>query len=217
MEDERVPGIITDLVQALLVLEHGRPAPGKMKTIVEYLETNVIAGSVRIRKQLEYPEIRYQNEVGEFPLQQVSSTCSEVAPMVLYLKYLVRAGHLFIIEEPESHLDPANQRLLARAIAMLVNAGVRVLVTTHSDIFLNQINNLMKVSSLESRRRLRMGYKATEVLSPSDVSAYLFQPRADGTQVERLPVDSEYGISTESFDAVHRALYDESIEMEHAG
>ena len=217
VEAERVPGIITDLVQALLVLERGRAAPGKMKTIVEYLEANVIAGSVKISKQLESSELRYRNEVGEFPLQQVSSTFSEVAPMVLYLKYLVRAGHLFILEEPESHLDPANQRLLARAIAMSVNAGVRVLVTTHSDIFLNQVNNLMQASSLESRRRLRMGYKAMEVLSPSDVSAYVFEHSADGTQVQRLPLDSEYGISTESFDAVHRALYDESIEMEHAG
>lgn len=136
--------------------------------------------------------------------------------MVLYLKYLVRTGHLFILEEPESHLDPANQRLLARAIAMLVNAGVRVLVTTHSDIVLNQFNNLMQVSDFESRRRLRMGYKAIEVLRPNDVSAYVFQPNADGTQVRELPVDSDEGISTESFDSVHRALYDESIKMEHA-
>ncbi len=216
-EVERLPGVITDLIQALLVLDSGRAAQGKIGTIVEFLESNIVAGSVDVRKQLAYPELKYHNEAGEFHLHEVSSMVSEVAPVVLYLKYLVRAGHLFIIEEPESHLDPANQRLLARAIAMLVNAGVRVLVTTHSDIFLNQINNLMQVSSLDSRRRLRMGYKAKEVLSPSDVSAYVFQPRADGTQVERLPVDSEYGISTESFDAVHRALYDESIEMEHAG
>ena len=55
---------------------------------------------------------------------------SEIAPIVLYLKHLVREGHLFIIEEPESHLDAANQMKLARAIAMLVNAGVYVLITT---------------------------------------------------------------------------------------
>ena len=136
--------------------------------------------------------------------------------MVLYLKYLVRSGHLFILEEPESHLDPTNQRFLARAIAMLVNAGVRVLVTTHSDIVLGQLNNLMQVSGFQARRRLRMGYKSAEVLSPSDVSAYVFQPNADGSRVHGLSVDSEEGISTESFDSVHRALYDESIRMEHA-
>ena len=217
MEVERLPGVITDLVQALLVLERGRPASGRIKTIVEFLESKVVAGTVDIVKKMEYPELKYQNDAGEFDLHQVSSTVSEIAPMVLYLKYLVRTGHLFILEEPESHLDPANQRLLARAIAMLVNAGVRVLVTTHSDIVLSQMNNLMQVSSFEARRRLRMGYKAAEVLRPSDVSAYVFQPNDDGTQVRRIPVDSNEGISTESFDSVHQALYDESIKMEHAG
>ena len=62
-----------------------------------------------------------------------------------------------------------------------------------------------------------MGYKANEVIHPSHVSAYVFQPDAEGTQVRGLPVDSDEGISTESFDAVHRALYDESIKMEHVG
>ena len=74
----------------------------------------------------------------------------------------------------------------------------------------------MQVSRLESRRRLRMGYKAVEVLHPRDVSAYLFPYTDTGTQVRRLRVDSEDGISTESFDSVHQALYDESVRMEHA-
>ena len=217
MQVERLPGVITDLVQALLVLERAEGPSGKIKKIVEFLESNVVAGSVDIERQLEYPDLQYRNDAGEFHLHQVSSMVSEIAPMVLYLKYLVKPGHLCIIEEPESHLDPANQRLLARAIAMLVNAGVRILVTTHSDIFLNQINNLMQISSLAPRKRLRMGYKAAEVLTPSDVSAYVFRPGDRGTHVTPLSVDGDYGISTESFDAVHRALYDEAVKMEHDG
>ena len=141
---------------------------------------------------------------------------SEVASIVLYLKYLVRTGHLLIVEEPESHLHPTNQSYVARAIAMLVNAGVRILVTTHSDIFLNQINNLIQVYKLQPKR-LVMRYEANEMLNPSHVAAYLFQQYDRGTQVAALPIDPEYGISTESFDEVHRALYDETIQMEHSG
>ena len=216
MEVERLPGVITDLVQALLILDRAKPASGRIRTIVNFLESRVLGGSVDIVRQLENPVLRFQTSAGAFDLHQVSSTVSEIAPMVLYLKYLVKPGHLFILEEPESHLDPVNQRLLARAIAMLVNARVRVLVTTHSDVILNQLNNLMQVSRLESRRRLRMGYKAVEVLRPSDVSAYLFPHTDSGTQVRRLRVDSEEGISTESFDSVHQSLYDEAVRMEHA-
>lgn len=215
MEVERLPGVITDLLQALLVLDRARPPSGKIKRIVEYLESTVVVGSVDIKKRLDYPDLQYQNDAGEFRLHQVSSMISEIAPMVLYLKYLVRPGHLFIVEEPESHLDPANQCLVARAIAMLVNAGVRILVTTHSDIFLQQINILVQASGLGPKKRLRMGYKAVEVLNPSDVSAYVFQPGNSGTHVAALPIDSDYGISTESFDNVHSALYDEVIKLEH--
>ena len=217
MEVERLPGVITDLIQALLLLEASDPPPRMMARIVEFLESDVVEGTVDIAKQLEYPDINYTNEAGGFQLHQVSSMVSEIAPLVLFLKYLVRPGHFFIFEEPESHLDPANQRRLARAISMMVKAGIRVLVTTHSDLFLNQINNLMQASRLPPRKRLRMGYKAAEVLSPSDVAAYVFRPSQDGTEVSLLPIDSDQGISTESFDTVHRALYDESIKMEHQG
>ena len=140
---------------------------------------------VDLKKQFEYPDINYENEAGEFQLHQVSSMVSEIAPLVLFLKYLVHPGHFFIFEEPESHLDPANQSRLARAIVMMVNAGVRVLVTTHSDIFLNQLNNLMQASQLPSRRRLRMGYKAVEMLNPQDVGAYIFPAR--GWRYSRSP------------------------------
>ena len=90
------------------------------------MESDVVDGTVDIERQLEYPDISYTNEAGSFQLHQVSSMVSEVAPLVLFLRYLVRPGHFFIFEEPESHLDPANQRRVARAIAMMVNAGVRV-------------------------------------------------------------------------------------------
>lgn len=53
------------------------------------------------------------------------------------------------------------------------------------------------------------------MLTPSDVSAYVFEPGGRGTQVTPLSVEGDYGISTESFDAVHRALYDEAVKMEH--
>ena len=62
---------------------------------------------------------------------------SELAPLILFLKYLVRPGDLLILEEPESHLHPAAQRRLARGIVRLVNAGVKVLITTHSETFVS--------------------------------------------------------------------------------
>lgn len=215
-EIPRLPGVITDLIQALLLLRRAGPPEPKLQRVVTFLQGEVARGTVDMDTSLEYPEILYENETGRFQLHQVSSMVSEVAPFILYLKYLVRSGHLFIIEEPESHLDAGNQRNLARAIAMLVNAGVKVLITTHSDYFINQINNLLLLSQLTSRRRLARKYRANEVLKPDDVGAYLFRPGDDGSSVEALDITTDYGILTDMFTNVHSDLYNEAIVLEHS-
>ena len=211
----RLPGVITDLIQAILLLERIGPPSTKLKRVIAFLESNVTKGVVDMEMEAEYPEVYYQSENGKFLLHQVSSMVSEVAPIVLYLKHLVRPGQLFIIEEPESHIDAENQRKLARAIAMLVNANVSVLITTHSDYFVNQLNNLLLLSQLTPRRRAARKYSAGEVLKPSDVGAYLFEPGAEGSTVRTLEVTAEGGIPTFPFTDAHSALYNEAIALEH--
>ena len=211
----RLPGVITDLIQALLLMDRRAPADAKLQDVLAYLEGSIMKGSVDIEMDAEYPEIYYENESGRYMLHQVSSMVSEIAPIVLYLKYQVRPGDLFIIEEPESHVDAENQRGLARAIAMLVSAGVKVLITTHSDYFVNQLSNLLLLSAVTPRRRAARGYSAHEVLNPSDVGAYFFRAGEEGTVVKTLEVTADGGIPTEQFSEVHSATYDEAIALEH--
>ncbi len=216
MEIPRLAGVITDLIQSLLSLDPNRAAENPAHQVAEFLEREVTRGSVGLDRRVEYPEIYYENDNGRFLLHQVSSMVSEVAPIVLFLKYLVRPGQLFIIEEPESHLDTDNQRKLARAIAMLVNSGVKVLITTHSDFFVNQINNLLLLSQISSRSRAARKYSANEVLAPDNVGAYLFRNGEDGSSVETLDVTADSGIPTFPFTDAHSALYNEAIRLEHS-
>ncbi len=215
MEIPRLPGVVTDLIQALLLFSPDRVAGNRPQEVVDFLEREVAGGIVDLDVQVEYPEIYYENAAGRFLLHEVSSMVSEVAPIVLYLKYLVRPGQLFIIEEPESHIDSDNQRKLARAIAMLVNAGVNVLITTHSDYFVNQLNNLLSLSQVLPRRRPRRTYSRNEILDPEKVVAYWFEPGDEGSTVQKLEVTGEEGIPTFSFTDTHSALYDEAIALEH--
>ena len=211
-----LPGVTTDLIRSLLMLgNEERQGDPKLSAVVEFLEAKVTKGNVEIDTQVDYPDIYYANDLGRFALHNISSMISEIAPLVLFLKFLIRKNVLLIYEEPESHLDPSNQRNVARAIAMMVNAGVNVIVTTHSDIFVNQINNLTQLGAISSELRQSMGYEAAEILRGEDIGVYLFKPEAKGTVVESVEVNSEYGIPTESSDEIHRALYEEAIELEH--
>lgn len=56
-----------------------------------------------------------------------------------------RKGGLVIIENPEAHLHPRGQSYLGRLIALTAQAGVQVVVETHSDHLLNGIRVITRL------------------------------------------------------------------------
>ena len=215
MEIPRLTGAVTDLIQAMLLLEPFRKPRGDIKAVVDFIEREITRGKVDVDQSAEYPEIFFEDATGRYRLNQVSSTVSEIAPLVLFLKYVVEPGERVIIEEPESHLDSGHQRHLASAIAMMVNAGLNVLVTTHSDFFVSELNNLLLASGVDAE--YTKDYDARELLRPEQVGACFFNPGDEGTRVEDIKVTREDGIDVDSFSKVFRDIYDETIRLEHAG
>lgn len=138
---------------------------------------------------------------------------SELAPVVLYLRYLLSPGDLLIIEEPEAHLHPASQVAFARCLVRLVNRGLRICLTTHSEFFLQQINNAIMASALTADQTAGLGV-STDRLGSEKVAAYFFDPGPTGTIVRRLSIDPKAGIPEASFDAVTEQLYNETISLD---
>ena len=165
---------------------------------------------------LPRPDVTYETEAGKFTLDQTSSMVSELAPLILFLKYLVRPGDLLILEEPESHLHPAAQRQLARGIVRLVNAGVRVLITTHSDIIISQVNNLLALRQASPELIEQGGFEPEDFLQPDQVGAYLFRYSQElgGCETVALEIDPDTGIDEDEFATVFEAIYDESIALQ---
>ena len=225
LEIPTLSGVITDFISHILTMERGgrRRNLLSLEAEIAFLEKEVVRGKIDIEERgvLPYPEISYepfagQPTLGNFPFHKTSSMVSELAPVILFLKYLVRPGDLLILEEPESHLHPAIQRMMARAIARLVNAGVKVLITTHSDYFVGQLNNLLQVSRASRQKRKKEGFEIEDGLKPSDVSAYHFQPddSAGGSRVISLTITPGFGIDAPDFAQVSEALYEETIAMQ---
>jgi len=136
----------------------------------------------------------------DIPFHLASSSAWEMSNLYFFLCYSMdmEGGYFVIIDEPESHLDTANQIVMARLLAQLVNSGNRILITTHSDYLIKEVNNLLMLSNEFANKRetlARLGYQEFEVLSPSQVRAYT----AENGILTRNKVD-EFGIKMPVFD-----------------
>lgn len=70
----------------------------------------------------------------------------------LLFYYMLENRKIYLIlEEPESHLYPEAQSRVAEAMAIFLNAGNHMLVTTHSPYILGSINNLMYAGMLSKK------------------------------------------------------------------
>ncbi len=139
-------------------------------------------------------------------LYNASSSIKQLAPLLLYLRYRAAKGDLLIIDEPEMNLHPESQAKLLEVLAMLVNQGVYVLLTTHSPYLMSHLNNLTQAeeSSEKSKRRqakaLYLGNTAS-LLQMDQVSAYEMR---DG-QLQTLK-DPDYGIRWDTLSDVSAEL-----------
>jgi len=71
-------------------------------------------------------------------MDESSSAVRSLLIVGLYLRHIARPGDLLMIDEPELYLHPRNQRRLARLFARLVNLGIKVFVSTHSDYIVKE-------------------------------------------------------------------------------
>jgi predicted ATPase len=120
----------------------------------------------------------------------------ELSPLVLYLRYLAQPGEWLIIDEPEMNLHPKAQVQLTEFLAMLVQAGLHVLITTHSPYMVDHLANLMKAAEHEDKERIREKFylQRTEAFIPREqVSVYLF---GDGTAKNILDEEGEINWGT---------------------
>ena len=205
-------GMIADFLEQIIGYEDRKGARDEMSRIANLLEMEVLRGKIEVKRAVAegYPEFLYRPKDTARPLRmsQSSSMVSELAPLVLFLRGIVRPGDLLIIEEPESHLHPGAQTAIALTLARLVQAGVRVIVTTHSDWFLQQLGNLILEGELE---KLGEPYSQHgEWLQREDIGAWLFQEH--GT-VEEIPFDIVGGIEPLEYGAIAEELYNHTVNL----
>lgn len=179
--------------------------------IVKKIEKQILKGKYQLNDdKIVY---NYSTKLKELELYSTSSLVKTIVGITFYLKYMARKHDYFLIDEPELNLHPRNQRQLARIFAMMINSGIKVIMTTHSPYIMNEFNNLImlgKISDQERKAEIMSKYKISEneILSDSNVSSYLI---INGQTKEMKKTD--YGLELDTFNEVIDEMNDLNDEI----
>ena len=146
---------------------------------------------------------------GRFPMARASSMLSELAPLLLVLRSHFFVDHL-TIDEPEAHLHPAMQMRVASFLANLVNKGLRIVLTTHSDFFVAQFNNMMRVHELPNSAENPFELPS---IDPSRVRSLRFSRENGACVAQRVDPDRIDGVDESTFTDVMREQYDTTSQL----
>lgn len=175
---------------------------------------SIIGGTYRIIKN---QGLVYQPKGAgkpRFTMNESSSCIRALLDIGFYLRCKAKLGDLFIIDEPELNLHPKNQRAFARLVARLVNAGIKVFITTHSDYLVKEFNTLIMLNQQTNHtKRVQQtnNYDDSELLDPQRIRLYMtaskLRPAKDknkrATRINTLKearIHADRGIEVETFD-----------------
>jgi predicted ATPase len=151
--------------------------------LADKIEKDVLKGHLVLNTE---DEVWYSNKrmTDEIPLSLTSSGVKTICSIVLFLRHTAMDCNLMIIDEPEINLHPKNQILLARVFSMIVNSGIKLIINTHSDYIIREINNMIMLSSLKDKEKIKeLGYSKDEVLEGDMVCPYYFEIQKNGADV----------------------------------
>jgi predicted ATP-dependent endonuclease of OLD family len=174
---------------------------------------DLIGGTyTEINGQVFYqPQKENDRDTINLPIYIASSAIKSLFLLELYIKHIAKKGDLLIIDEPELNLHPDNQRKIAKLLARLVNAGVKILLTTHSDYLIRELNNCIMLSNeVENKESImkKASIVREDILRPEQVKAFVIKK---DHIIHEVTID-KYGMNMGIFDELiskANALFDE--------
>lgn len=218
-----VSGVTADFLQHLILYPYAesRGQSHELRGLADEIERENLFGAVTTSgPPRAYPDFVYRptGTKGDVPMTRASSMVSELAPIVFLLRGIAKAGDTVIIEEPEAHLHPAAQTRMAATMAQLVRAGLRVVITTHSDWMMKEIGNLIREGVLASQNGEAIDKSTLSTgLHPSEVGIWLFRQGQgeQGATVHEVPYDQTEGVEPDEYDDVAEELYNRAAYLQN--
>lgn len=189
---------------------------GSKSALLEFGEEHLLEGKV-IQKG---DETFYLENYGtrEVSLHIASSMIHELTPFIKALSATQKIDWLYC-DEVENSLHPLLQREMARWLIRMVNAGMHVIISSHSDTMASRLNNLLMMTHLNRRKPdykmlSELELREADLLRPNRrAGVYEFQNEGQGrTVVEKIEFISHplMGYDFQLFGRNLDKLYDEA-------
>lgn len=200
-------GMYSEFLNDMAGLNRIKPRPDTASEIVLKLFRTILEGEVN-KEETTYI---YTTNDASMPVSAAAASIREIAPLQILAKKQDVSRCAILVEEPEAHLHPLKQRMMADIIGALSHNGAIMQITTHSDYFLRRLNELIMFAKAknttddpEKLRTLSEKVNIVEDMSidESIIGAYLLRKQADNTSIA-VKQDISNGIPFAAFrDAI---------------
>lgn len=221
----RYPLAVRDSLRIANDLDNVQKINGPYYEFAEQIETGILHGEVKINRNGDVEFVpENANRSRHLPIHMASSIVKTMSSLVIYLKHIARRGDLLIIDEPEMNFHPDAQISLIRLFSMLSKMDLRLIISTHSDYMIREINNMIMASSLnlsDPELVSSMGYNKDMLLKKEDIAVKYFNYGRSKRflDVIDIKVDTD-GFAVESIDntindqnRITETLYDRLQEI----
>ena len=200
-------GMYSEFLNDMAGLNRIKPRPDTASEIVLKLFRTILEGEV----DKEETTYIYTTNDASMPVSAAAASIREIAPLQILAKKQDVSRCAILVEEPEAHLHPLKQRMMADIIGALSHNGAIMQITTHSDYFLRRLNELIMFAKAKKTtddpdklRTLSEKVNIVEDMSidESIIGAYLLRKQADDTSIA-VKQDISNGIPFAAFrDAI---------------
>ena len=200
-------GMYSEFLNDMAGLNRIKPRPDTASEIVLELFRTILEGEV----DKEETTYIYTTNDASMPVSAAAASIREIAPLQILAKKQDVSRCAILVEEPEAHLHPLKQRMMADIIGALSHNGAIMQITTHSDYFLRRLNELIMFAKAKKTtddpdklRTLSEKVNIVEDMSidESIIGAYLLRKQADNTSIA-VKQDISNGIPFAAFrDAI---------------
>ena len=201
-------------------LNNDRTSTGYYEDLLMELE-EIIGGEIEIISVEGIAPIEFRLKIAEgksLDMHVASSSSNQLTTLYLYLKYWARESNNFlIIDDPEENLHPKNQlKLLELLIKFSKRNNNRILITTHSTLLSDSINNHLHLGHLkqegfdleEVAKEKVLHIDVNTALEPDETGVYFF----NGERIFEYDVN-DYGVVFGDFVKEEHKVRDDSSAL----